>query len=301
MPDISICLITYNHEKFIDQALTGILNQKTSYSFEIVIGEDCSTDNTRQICEAYAVRYPGKIKLLPTPENLGAAENFIRTVYACEGKYFAYCDGDDYWIDENKLQEQVDFLEANPDYILCAGRSGYLDYKGIVTYRDERPDKNQVDFTIEDYLLKMSFETATILFKKNKDFRFPDFYKDIFSGDQFLVLMLTMNGHKIRYIDKNLTMYRYHAGGVTKLTKRKEKIDRMLQMLDDFDGYSDYRYHKYVEIRRRIALVSWNHALLNYPKRLIFILFNIGFALRYRKYIPFTWKICFRYVWPFNK
>ncbi len=300
MPDISVCLITYNHEQFIDQALTGILNQKTSYSFEIVIGEDCSTDKTRQICEAYAARYPGKIKLLPTPENLGAAFNFIRTVDACTGQYFAYCDGDDYWIDENKLQDQVDFLEANSEYILCAGRSGYLDYHGNITYRDERPDQSRFDFTVEDYLLKMSFETATILFRKTKDFKFPDFYRDIFSGDQFLVLMLTMNGKKIRYLDKNLTMYRYHQGGVTKRTHRKEKFDRLFLMLDDFDRFSDYRYHRHVELRKRITLVGWNQAQLNYPKRLIFILFNIGFALRYRKYIPFTWKTCIRYVWPFK-
>lgn len=300
MPDISVCLITYNHGAFIEQALNSILGQKTSYSFEIVIGEDCSTDTTRQICEDYAARFTDKINLLPTPQNMGAALNFIRTVDACTGKYFAYCDGDDYWIDENKLQEQVAFLEANPDYVLCAGRSGYLQYDGHIEIRDERANKNKVDFTVKDYLLKMSFETATILFRKDKDFKFPDFYVNIFSGDQFLVLMLTMNGGKIRYIDRDLTVYRYHAGGVTKQTKIKEKLDRFMLMLDQFDAYSGQRHHQHVQLRKRIALISWNHSLLNYPRRVWFMFSNLVFAFRYHKYIPFTPKLFARYLMPFK-
>jgi len=115
-PTVSILTITYNHELFIAQAIDGFLIQETNFDFEIVIGEDCSTDNTRKIIEEYQKKYPTKIKLLPSNTNLGIEANFYRTMQACNGKYIAICDGDDYWTDKNKLQLQVDFLENNKEY-----------------------------------------------------------------------------------------------------------------------------------------------------------------------------------------
>jgi glycosyltransferase involved in cell wall biosynthesis len=294
-------MITYNHEKFIVQAISSILSQKTNYSFQIVIGEDFSTDNTRLICESYAEKYPDKIKLLPSLKNYGAVANFIRTLAACQGRYIALCEGDDYWIDDSKLQQQAGFLENNPEYIICAGRSQYLGYKGEVIYTDSRINKKQVDFTIEDYLLKMNFETATIMYRSNKAFVLPESFKNVFSADQFLVLLLSMNGQKIRYIDKDITMYRYHKGGITKQTKRKIVLESLFAMLDDFDNVSGKQYHKYVVLRKRFTLISWNHFLLGYPQRLFFLASQIGFALHYRKYIPFTFKTMLYYLMPFKK
>mgnify|MGYP001248218371 CR=1 FL=1 len=116
-PLVSVHMITYNHEKYIAQAIEGVLMQKTNFLFELVIGEDCSTDSTRVICKEYADRYPNIIKLLPDAgKNLGMMENAIRTTMACTGKYIALCEGDDYWTDPYKLQKQVDFLEAHNDY-----------------------------------------------------------------------------------------------------------------------------------------------------------------------------------------
>lgn len=299
MHDISICVITYNHEAYIEQTLNSILEQKTSYSFQVVIGEDCSTDNTRAICERFAANYPDKIKLLPSEKNLGAGANFVRTFNECDGKYLALLEGDDYWIYENKLQEQVDFLEANHDYILCAGKSGYVNYDGSLFFRDERVNKQQVDFTTEDYLKKMCFETAGILFNKT-DFKLHDSHISAFSGDQFIVLLLTMNGKKIRYIDKNLSVYRYHAGGITKKLNKAEMITKIFYMLDEFDRTSGYKFHNHVELRKKITLIKWNCSILNYPKRLVFMFSNLGIALRYRNYIPFTFKLFVRYLVPFK-
>ncbi|MEI8059846.1 MAG: glycosyltransferase, partial [Ferruginibacter sp.] len=119
MPDISILMITYNHGAFIAKAIEGVLLQQTNYSIELIIGEDKSTDDTRKVCEAFAKKYPEKIKLLPSDYNYGMGKNFIRTMEACTGKYIAICEGDDYWIDKNKLQTQVEFLEKNTTYSLC--------------------------------------------------------------------------------------------------------------------------------------------------------------------------------------
>src|SRR5262245_48980818 len=108
---VSICMITYNHGKFIARAIEGIMNQQTKYDFELVIGEDSSTDDTRAVCESYVAKYPGKIKLLPSDKRYGMVSNLIRVLEECKGKYIAICEGDDYWTHKSKLQKQVDFFE----------------------------------------------------------------------------------------------------------------------------------------------------------------------------------------------
>ncbi|MRS04686.1 glycosyltransferase, partial [bacterium] len=122
-PLVSVCMITYNHGPYIRQAIEGILKQKCSFPFEIIIGEDCSSDNTAEICREYASEYQ-IIKLLPSGTNLGMLPNFFRTIDACSGKYIAFCEGDDYWTDPGKLGKQADFLEMNPDFgMVCTDYS----------------------------------------------------------------------------------------------------------------------------------------------------------------------------------
>lgn len=108
--------MSYNLEKYIAEALDSILMQKVNFKYNIVVGEDCSTDNTRQILQEYASKYPDKFTLLLHKKNLGVVANFATTLKSCQGKYIALLDGDDYWTDPFKLQKQVDFLESNKDY-----------------------------------------------------------------------------------------------------------------------------------------------------------------------------------------
>ena len=118
-PVLSICCITYNHEKYIGKCLESFISQKVSFPIEIVISNDCSTDNTQEIINDFKERYPALIRDVSPSKNLGAINNFYYALSQCKGKYIAYCEGDDYWIDENKLQMQVDFLEKNPEYGMC--------------------------------------------------------------------------------------------------------------------------------------------------------------------------------------
>lgn len=113
---VSVCVITYNQADYISETLDSILMQKCDFAFEIVIGEDCSQDKTRDICIEYKNKYPDIIKLLLPDKNRGMYTNFIETICHCSGEYIAFCEGDDYWIDPYKLQKQFDFLEANPEY-----------------------------------------------------------------------------------------------------------------------------------------------------------------------------------------
>ena len=110
---VSIFCMVYNHEHFLIDCLDGFLMQKCDFDFDIVVGEDCSTDKSREILLDYAKRFPGKFKLILHDENVGATENQRIVLENCTGKYIALCEGDDYWTDPLKLQKQVDFLEEN--------------------------------------------------------------------------------------------------------------------------------------------------------------------------------------------
>lgn len=102
---VSICMITYNHEPFIREAIEGVLMQQSTFPYELVIGEDYSTDRTRDICIEYQQKHPDKIRLLLNEKNLGVMPNFIQTLNACSSKYIALCEGEDYWTDPLKPQE----------------------------------------------------------------------------------------------------------------------------------------------------------------------------------------------------
>ena len=132
-PKVSVCLVTYNHEKFIKQAIESVFMQKTDFDYEVVIGEDYSTDNTRKILSQYQMRYPHRIKAIFNNKNVGPVENFIRTLSTCKGKYIAYLEGDDYWTDAYKLQKQVDFLDKHPDYSLC--------FHSVEAFHQDQPDQ----------------------------------------------------------------------------------------------------------------------------------------------------------------
>lgn len=133
-PLVSVRTVTYNHEKYIAQCLEGILMQRTNFPFELVIGEDCSTDRTREIVLAYENKYPDKIRAIVSERNVGVAQNALRVMRACQGKYHAFCEGDDYWIDPLKLQKQVYFMEAHQDVTMCFHNALVVKEDGLGVY-----------------------------------------------------------------------------------------------------------------------------------------------------------------------
>jgi len=123
-PDVSVFIITYNQEKTIAQTIESILEQEGDFTLELVIGEDCGTDGTREICKEYQQKYPDKITLLLQDTNQGITKNYIDTLLLCRGKYIGVCAGDDYWIDKQKIAKQLTFFNNNPDYGVVT-TSGY--------------------------------------------------------------------------------------------------------------------------------------------------------------------------------
>jgi len=113
-PLVSVCMITHNHEPYIAQAIEGVLSQKTAFPFELIIGEDCSTDATREIVFEYASCHPNLIRVITSETNVGGKANEARVFACARGRYIAVCEGDDFWREPLKLQHQVEYLEAHP-------------------------------------------------------------------------------------------------------------------------------------------------------------------------------------------
>lgn len=120
---VSVCMTVYNHAPYIARAIESVLEQRTTFGVELLLGEDCSTDNTLSICREYAAKYPDRIRIISDKQNVGMRENYRRTALAGRGKYIAYCDGDDYWCDKEKLQRQIAALEADAEAGMCYTRS----------------------------------------------------------------------------------------------------------------------------------------------------------------------------------
>jgi glycosyltransferase involved in cell wall biosynthesis len=116
---ISVIVTTYNHEKYIAQCLESILCQTGNFQMEVILGDDSSSDHTREIAQQFEQKYPQVVLLLPAGPNLGITKNLKRCLDACSGNYIAICEGDDYWTDSTKLQKQTALLESHPAYSMC--------------------------------------------------------------------------------------------------------------------------------------------------------------------------------------
>lgn len=168
---ISVALVTYNHERYIRQALNGILAQKTGYPFEIVVGDDSSTDGTRSILEKYQNKFNGVLRILNTPRNVGSLKNFQRTLQACEGEYIALCEGDDYWNDPLKLEKQTRYMDENPGCGLVHTNYNLVYEKkqeAISAFNTRKNQQIPTGNILEDLLLSSShfIQTCTVMVRK---------------------------------------------------------------------------------------------------------------------------------------
>jgi glycosyltransferase involved in cell wall biosynthesis len=212
---VSVLMITYNHEKYISSAIEGVLMQKTTFPIELVIGEDCSIDSTRTICEMYFRKSSNHINLLPSEANHGMIQNFIRTLEACKGEYIALCEGDDYWTDPLKLQRQVDFLESHLDYGMA--------YSKVKVFIEETNQYKKHCFgksmsSIEEMLLGNYIPTSTVLFRKKIYYSYlediqPYQFKWLM-GD-YPMWLYFVSESKIKFLDNIVSVYRILGNSVS--------------------------------------------------------------------------------------
>jgi glycosyltransferase involved in cell wall biosynthesis len=210
-PLITVCLITYNHAKYIAQAIDSVLMQETEYAWELVIADDFSTDGTREILKEYQLNFPDKIKLILQEKNVGANKNWIDLLSYPDSKYTAYFEGDDYWIDKHKLQLQVDFLETNPDYGLC-----HTNYNRLLEHNQKMEKvfvrRPKTDYLFEHLITKVNLiGTLTVCYKTELFIRYnkevDPINKTWKAGDLPFWIFISKSC-KIKYFENVTAIYR---------------------------------------------------------------------------------------------
>jgi glycosyltransferase involved in cell wall biosynthesis len=267
---------TYNHGRYIGQAIESIATQKTTFPFRIIVSDDVSKDNTREIIKEYAAKYPGIVFPVFHEKNLGALGNGYSLMSSIKSKYVATCDGDDYWTDPYKLQKQVDFLEANPDFAMCFTDVDVLDQlqSNEVHLRPENqfPKLQKDVFTVEDIILAdiNIAPTPTLLFRNVFPQPIPEFFLDSLSADIFIQVMVTDKG-KAKYMREKTAVYRNHEGGVTKSAEGIEAGERGRELLfNNLNKYYNYKYDKLFKKRllniARTKLISGSKGMKGMAK-----------------------------------
>lgn len=260
---VSVAMITFNHEEFIAQAIEGVLMQQTDFHFELIIGEDCSTDQTRRIVQTFQQKYPQIIQTILYDKNVGMHQNFINTITKGSGKYIAICEGDDYWTDPLKLQKQFDFLENNSGYAACIHDAKIYSEtkKAFITSYGKKAIYGKLwkkDVLMRDDLIKYWFcgPTASFFFRNIKDrFQFPEWYYRIYGADTALMILIAKFG-KIKLLRECMSVYRVDNANssegqrVQYLYKLyKSIIKQNLYLLTIFEK----KYSKYFILRAAMA------------------------------------------------
>lgn len=213
-PFVSVIVITYGHEAYIRQALDSILMQKVNFNFEVLVGEDCSPDATRSILKKYERLYPNKFVMIYRNKNIGAKKNEQDLIKRANGKYLAFLEGDDFWISEDKLQKQVDFLEKHSEFIATAHNVDVVDKNGKKILNKIYPECKDEIYSLKHYKNGiLPGQTATIvmrnIFKDNNfDLSLLTKIDPSMPGDRVLTYLLATYG-KIYCFQEIMSAYRY--------------------------------------------------------------------------------------------
>lgn len=230
---VTVIVVTYNHEKYVEKAIRSILEQKVNFEYEVLIGEDASTDSTRNILKKIEKSLPENFQIFYREKNLGMKGNFDDLIKRAKGKYIISLESDDYWIYDLKLQKQLEFLESHPEYIAIAHNTLVVDKLGKPRKDCIYPECKKEEYTIFDFQnFILMGQTTTILYHNfYKTHIFEDIYVDInYPGDQKFNFLLACHG-KIKVIQEKWSAYRYVNDEGTSFSARV-KFDKEMQKKD---------------------------------------------------------------------
>lgn len=265
-PLVSVLMLTYNHGPYVAQAIESVLGQKTSYPLELIICDDASKDETQRIVREYAGRDP-RIVLSIQPVNTRLGKNFADGCAKIRGKYVAFCEGDDYWLTDEKLQKQVSFLEANPDFMIAAHKVQILDTANkqpgaapAYIYKDCTADEQRIKdgvFYADEALANYYFQTGSLVLRWLFPDGFPHWYRKRMMFDHFLFMLHAVEG-KIKYFDEAMSVWRRHGGGYSWLQTQDKGLffqkegEDWIKLYMNMDSFFSNRFH--LQIRERILL-----------------------------------------------
>ncbi|WP_429158091.1 glycosyltransferase [Aeromonas media] len=231
---VSICCITYKQEQYIAQAIDSFLMQKTMFPFEIIIGEDCGGDGTLSILSEYQANYPSIIKVITSEGNVGANANLLRVFNYAKGDYIAVCEGDDYWIDENKITRQYLSLRENKNVDICFTSARTLNEDGAMGVFSKHTDIVKL-FTLSEVVRGGGgfMPTASLMFRKNIVQKIPAWFLTAPVGDFYLQVLGSLNGGAI-YLPEASAVYRVNAISSWSSARRQLSKSSILSTLNGF-------------------------------------------------------------------
>jgi glycosyltransferase involved in cell wall biosynthesis len=236
MIKLSVSIICYNQEKYIEQTLQGAISQETNFEYEVVVGDDHSTDGTSQLIQNVAKQYPNKVRLLKRNNNIGAIRNAIDTNSNCRGEYVALLEGDDYWIDKYKLQKQVDYLDSHPESVLCFTDVCEMDESRRRDDLIARPKCVKQYYNLEDVLVANFIPTCTTVIRHKREMKHPEWITKLKQCDWSYCVMLGAHG-TYGYIPETTAVRRIHGAGIWSGMSKEMELQSMLESYRCFDEY----------------------------------------------------------------
>jgi len=250
-PLVSVHIVTYNQEAYVARAIEGALQQQTDFAVEIVVGEDCSQDGTRDIVWRYQREHPERMRVITSDHNVGALENSNRVLGVCRGKYIAICDGDDYWTDPCKLQKQVDFLEAHPEYGMCCHDVDVV-CDGVARFCTFAEPPSGV-FSFEDAVKRHFIPTPSLVWRHELMTAIPLWLKGCVSVDLFLELLL-LDRKPGYYVHETMAVKVDNAGSVCRTPQARDETACLRRMYRKMDLVTEGRHREI--LRWKIAQLS---------------------------------------------
>jgi len=232
---VSVLIKAYNHERFIARAVDSVLAQHTDFPFEIIVGEDCSTDGTRDVLLGLRDRHPDRIRLLFRARNLGNIRNLTDTLGACRGAYVALLDGDDFWTSANKLQTQAAYLDANPSFSSCAHNALMVDESAQSALGPYCPWQQSRAITLRRMLISDPVPTSSVMFRRGLFGEFPRWYYTVMMGDWPLHVLNLAHGD-MWYDGSVSACHRVHSGG---LWSGAEPVRRRMARIEIYERLNE--------------------------------------------------------------
>lgn len=230
-PKVSVATVAYNHVNLVRQSVESALSQKADFPFEIVIGEDCSTDGTRELLQQMQKEHPDKIRLILREQNLGMQWNFARTLEACEGEYIAVLDSDDYWTSEEKLAKQARFMDEHPEHAISFHRTDVL-FENEPERRLNIPSNPKPVSDIEDIAFANMLASCATMFRRDRLPAFPDWYAEVHTYDWVLATLILINGGTVGFLDETMAVYRVHGSNLYSRLDERSRLEKELKYYD---------------------------------------------------------------------
>lgn len=231
MIDVSVIMITYNHEKFIEKAINGVLIQECDFEIELIVANDSSIDLTDEIIQNIIKNHPrgNWIRYIKHEKNIGMQLNFLSAYSECKGEYISLCEGDDYWTDPLKLQKQVDFLEQNSEYNLCFHNIQLFNQESN-SFSQDTITRNVSETTCVTELAKGNYiHTPSVVLRNN--FIIPSWFSQSSIGD-WTLYMIAVKDKKIKKIEDIMAVYRVHSASIWALKSEEYRVVNTIRSVE---------------------------------------------------------------------